>query len=180
MSNVFIPVSLLFFHATLTVMQKSIDRAGAIILGLHDALVSLMGLISGLTFALANKKIIILSAIIASATAALSMGTSEYLAEKTKRNPSAMQTGITTAAAYALTCVVLLIPFYITDNTKTALIFSFAVAILMIFFCNFCIRRAHNRRWWHHAIEMLIICTTVSTVAFIIGEMAHKILGINI
>ena len=164
----------------MTGMKKTTDRAGAIILGMHDALVSLTGLISGLTFALANQTVIILSAIIASATAALSMGASEYLAEKTKRNPSAMQTGITTAAAYATTCVVLLIPFYVTDRTKIALLFSFIIAILIIFFCNFCIRHAHNGRWWKHAIEMLIICATVSVTAFAIGEIAHKILGINI
>lgn len=161
-------------------MQKLKNRAGAIILGMHDALVSLTGLISGLTFALANQKIIILSAIIASATAALSMGASEYMAEKTKHNKYAIHTGIVTGIAYAMTCIILLIPFYVTDKTKYALFTSYAIAVFMIFVCNFCIRHAHNRRWWKHAIEMLIICTTVSTVAFIIGEVANKTLGINI
>lgn len=164
----------------LNIMKKSQDRAGAIILGMHDALVSLTGLISGLTFALANQKIIILSAIIASATAALSMGASEYIAEKTRHNKHAICTGAITGMAYAITCVVLLIPFYITANTKIALFVSYAIVVLMIFLCNFCIRHAHNRRWWRHAIEMLIICTTVSVVAFIIGDVANKTLGINI
>lgn len=161
-------------------MQKVRICAGAIILGMHDALVSLTGLISGLTFALANQKIIILSAIIASATAALSMGASEYLAEKTRHNTHAIRTGAITGIAYAMTCVILLTPFYITDKTKCALFASYANAVIMIFVCNFCIRYAHKRQWWQHAIEMLIICATVSAVAFIIGEVAHKTLGINI
>lgn len=161
-------------------MKKIQIHAGAIILGMHDALVSLTGLISGLTFALANQKIIILSAIIASATAALSMGASEYLAEKTRHNKYAIRTGIITSSAYAITCVILLIPFYMTNKTNIALLASLAIAVLIIFCCNFFIRRAHNRRWWRHAIEMLIICTIVSVIAFLIGDVAHKILGINI
>lgn len=164
----------------LNIMKKIQIHAGAIILGMHDALVSLTGLISGLTFALANQKIIILSAIIASATAALSMGASEYLAEKTKHNKYAICTGVITGMVYAITCLILLIPFYITDKTKIALFISYAIVVFMIFLCNFCIRHAHSRRWWHHAFEMLIICTTVSIVAFLIGEVANKTLGINI
>ena len=164
----------------MTYMQNKKFYAGAIVLGMHDALVSLIGLISGLTFALANQKIIILSAIIASATAALSMGASEYLAEKTTHNQYAIYTGAITGIAYATTCIILLIPFYFTDKTKIALFISYAIVVLMIFSCNFGIRHVHNRKWWRHAIEMLIICTTVSIVAFLIGEGASKTLGINL
>ncbi len=161
-------------------MRNKNFYAGAIILGMHDALVSLTGLISGLAFALANQKIIILSAIIASVTAALSMGASEYLAEKTRHNKYAIRTGITTGIAYAMTCIILLTPFYITNRTKIALFISYAIAVLMIFYCNFCIRHAHNRKWWQHAIEMLAICTCVSIIAFIIGEFAKITFGITI
>lgn len=161
-------------------MQNKKFYAGAIILGMHDALVSLTGLVAGLTFALAQQKLIVLSAIIASVTAGLSMGASEYLAEKTNRNKYAWRAGITTGCAYMATCVMLLIPFYISDNSRVALLFSFAIAVMMIFLCNFCIRHAHNRNWWQHAIEMLIICATVSIVAFLIGEFAKTTMGVII
>jgi VIT1/CCC1 family predicted Fe2+/Mn2+ transporter len=74
----------------------------------------------------------------------------------------------------------LLVPFFISDNSHIALLFSFAIAVMMIFLCNFCIRRAHNRKWWRHAIEMLIICVTVSIVAFLIGEFAKSTMGVII
>lgn len=154
-------------------MAQQKKYASAIILGMHDALVSLTGLLAGLTFALTQKKLIILSAVIASVTAGLSMGASEYLAEKTNHNQYAWRAGIATGIVYMTTCVMLLVPFYILDNSRTALLFSFAIAVLMIFMCNFCIRHAHNYNWWRHAIEMLIICTTVSIIAFCIGEFAR-------
>ena len=98
-------------------MAQQKKYASAIILGMHDALVSLTGLLAGLTFALTQKKLIILSAIIASVTAGLSMGASEYLAEKTNHNQYAWRAGIATGIVYMTTCVMLLIPFYILDNS---------------------------------------------------------------
>lgn len=161
-------------------MIQQTKYAAAIILGMHDALVSLTGLLAGLTFALTEQKLIILSAIISSVTAGLSMGASEYLAEKTNRNQYAWRTGITTGISYIITCIVLLIPFYITDKSRIALLLSFIIAILMIFLCNFCIKNAHHNTWWRNAIEMLIICTTVSIIAFVIGEFAKLTFGVTL
>ena len=61
------------------VRKDNFYAAGAIVLGMHDALVSLTGLIAGLAIAMADRHSIILTAIIASVTASLSMGASNYL-----------------------------------------------------------------------------------------------------
>lgn len=161
-------------------MKNNFKISGAIVLGMHDALVSLTGLIAGLTFSLADRRLIILSAIIASVTAGLSMGASEYLAEKTNENLYALRAGTMTGLAYLGTCTMLIIPFVSTTNTYAALISSFAIAILMILMCNLCIGHVRGRPFWRHAIEMLIICSAVSIVAFIIGELARNILGVNL
>lgn len=161
-------------------MTRKYKPAAAIVLGMHDAIVSLTGLIAGLTFALADRKLIILSAIIASVAAGLSMGASCYLAEKTNDNLCAFQAGLTTSAAYMGTCVFLILPFCILNNTHSALGVSFAVAAAVIFFCNLCIRHAHQRSFWRHTIEMLVICCCVSIASFAIGEFAKYTLGINI
>ena len=92
-------------------MTRRYKSAAAIVLGMHDAIVSLTGMIAGLTFALADKKLIILSAVIASVSAGLSMGASCYLAEKTNDNPYAVHAGFTTSAAYMGTCIFLILPF---------------------------------------------------------------------
>ena len=50
-------------------MTRKLKTAAAVVLGMHDALVSLTGTIGGLTFALADRRMIILSAIITSVAA---------------------------------------------------------------------------------------------------------------
>lgn len=149
-------------------------KSSAIVLGMHDALVSLTGMIGGLTFSLTNRYDIIVSAVIASVAAGLSMGASNYLAEKTDKNTNALHAGILTGCAYIGTCILLLIPFFIINNPKNALIWSFIIAVLIIFGCNFFICRAHSKPFWRHAFEMLIICTIVSIVSFIIGDVFIK------
>lgn len=161
-------------------MKKKYVYSPAIVLGMHDAIVSLSGLIAGLTLALADKKTIILSAIIASVAAGLSMGASCYLAEKTNNNPYAIRAGATTSAAYMGTCVFLILPFFWFTNNYYALAFSLLMAVAIIIICNLCIRHTHRHSFWRHTIEMLIICAVVSIVAFAVGEVAKNLLNINI
>ena len=161
-------------------MTQKLKTAAVVVLGMHDALVSLTGMIGGLTFALADRTMIILSAVIASVAAGLSMAASCYLAEKTNDNPHALRAGLMTGAAYLGTCAFLILPFFVIPNTHTALFMSFAMAALIIFGCNWCIGHACARPWWKHAIEMLLICTGVSIVSFIIGEFAQYALGVMI
>ncbi len=168
------------YDTLINIMTRKYSAAAATVLGMHDALVSLTGMIGGLTFALAERRLIILTAIIASVAAGLSMAASNYLAEKTNGNPHAMRAGAITGAAYLGTCATLIFPFTLVRNTYTALTVSFAMAVVIIFGCNFCICRRHGRPFWRHAFEMLIICTGVSVVSFIIGEVAKHTLGVLI
>ena len=151
-----------------------------IVLGMHDALVSLIGLIAGLTFAGFDRQLIILSAVISSVAAALSMSASCYLAEKTAKNPLAIRAGFLTGVAYIVTCIGLLVPFFIVSDTIVALLLSFGVVVAMIFGCNYCIHRSSGHAFWRHAIEMLLICTGVSIVAFFIGEFAKYAFNLTI
>ncbi len=161
-------------------MTRRLKTAAAVVLGMHDALVSLTGMIGGLTFALADRRLIILSAVIASVAAGLSMAASCYLAEKTNDNPYALRAGAMTGVAYLGTCAFLIFPFLIIADTYTALIMSGVMAVAIILMCNWCIGHAHKQSWWRHAIEMLIICSGVSIVSFVIGEIAKYTLGVVI
>ena len=160
-------------------MTNKQKKSASFVLGMHDALVSLTGMIGGLTFALAERRMIILSAIIASVAAGLSMGASCYLAEKTNDNPHALRAGTMTGVAYLGTCAFLILPFFIVPNTYTALIMSFIMAVVVIFACNWCIGHVRGR-WWRHAFEMLVICAGVSIISFAIGEVAKYFLGVAI
>lgn len=150
------------------------------VLGMHDALVSLTGLIAGLAFALADRYSIIMSGIIASVAASLSMTASNYLAEKTNENPTALTAGLYTGLAYMLTCVALIIPFFIIPDRLWALMMTFAVAIFIIFAFNWFAGRINGHPWARRAFEMLGVCAGVSVAAFIIGQAAKYFLGLDI
>ena len=156
------------------------NLTGAIVLGMHDALVSQTGIIAGLTFSLANQYIIIMTGIISAVAAGLSMAASNYLAHKTSENEFAITVGAVTGLAYLITSFMLIIPFFMTGNIRAAMASSFVIAVIIIFGCNFGICRANGTHFWKHTIEMLIICTIVSIAAFIIGEWARYFIGIVI
>lgn len=157
-------------------MIKSFDYRAAIILGMHDAIVSLTGLIAGLYFAFTNTDIIVISCIISSITASLSMGAANYLAVKTINKKWALRSAMLTCAAYIITCILLIFPFLVFHNKTTALISVFIMVVLIIFFFNrffYC-----GKIFYKHFIEMIIVCTIVSIIAFSIGEIANCIFGI--
>jgi len=157
-------------------MKKGFDYRGAMILGMHDAIVSLTGLIAGLGLAFSDKDVIILSCIISSITASLSMGAANYLAVKATNREHALCAALYTASAYMLTCVILILPFFVFINRTTALLSVGGLVILIIYLFNFIFFR-HNR-FYKHFYEMLGICLSVSLIAFFIGFAAKYFLGI--
>ena len=160
-------------------MAKNKIYAGAIVLGMHDALVSQTGIIAGLAFALANTKLIIMTGVISAVADGLSMLASNYLAERERTKlKNAILAGIYTGIAYLGTSALLITPFFITDNVRRAIIASFVIAVIVIFLFNLCMARNSTRGIWGRFLEMLTICTVVSVIAFIIGEIAKVFLGI--
>jgi len=151
-------------------MKKAFDYTGSIILGMHDAIVSLTGMIAGLSFAFTNSNVIILSCIISSITASLSMGAANYLAVKATNKKHAIRAAICTCVAYMITCVILILPFLVFKNRLMAVLSVFVLSVLIIYFFNFIF--FGNDRFYKHFYEMLTICFAVSLVAFLIGEAA--------
>lgn len=157
-------------------MSDKFHTQSAIILGMHDAIVSLLGLIAGLYFAFTDSKIIIISCIIASITAALSMSAANYLAVKSENRPAALRSGLCTGFAYLATCAALILPFFTFQHQTVAIVSVFALAILIIYSFNLIFYR--GREFYRHFFEMLCICVIISIVAFLIGEFAHHWFGI--
>lgn len=151
-------------------------QRASIILGMHDAIVSLAGLIAGLYFASVETNIIVISCIISSITASLSMGAANYLAVRTTNRGAAFMAAIYTFFAYMMTCVLLILPFFIFANRGMAVLSVFAMAVLIILGFNLVFYWGH--RFWRRFGEMLAICATVSIAAFLIGEAASRLFGI--
>lgn len=145
--------------------------AGAMVLGMHDALVSLTGIIVGLVFALADRHLIITTGVISSVAASLSMAASSYLAARTSRQGAALVSGLYTGGTYMATSAMLLVPFCVCHDIRAALFMSFVIAVLVIFLFNCCITRDTSRPFITRFSEMLAVCTCVSAVSFLIGRL---------
>lgn len=154
-------------------MKPVFDYKGSIILGMHDAIVSLTGLIAGLFFAFTDTKIIVLSCIISSVTASLSMGAANYLAVKTTNKKHALGAACATGCTYMITCLLLILPFFVFYNKNTAILFVLIVSILIIYLFNMIFYK--KQQFYKHFFEMLTICLCVSILAFIIGNFAKYI-----
>lgn len=154
---------------------------GCAVLGMHDAIVSTIGLVVGLVSASATQHVILLTGVIAGVAAGLSMTASEYLATRVDGNIDvARHCGLATGAAYIFTTSMVLMPFVFISNTVVAMLASYFVAVSVIFFFNYVKSRLSRTRFWPHFIEMLTICAIVTFAAFLIGEGAKILWGIEI
>ena len=160
------------------VRKDKFNSAGAIVLGMHDALVSLTGLIAGLAVAMADRYVIILTAVIASVTASLSMGASNYLAVRTDGGRRAFISALYTGVAYMATCAVLIVPFFVFENRAVEMVLMFTIAVAEIFGFNYYLGCVNHRPYMRKFLEMLGVCAGVSVIAFLIGLGANKYLGV--
>lgn len=111
---------------------------------------------------------------------AMSMTAANYLAVKTDNVHNARISGFTTGAAYMITSILLLVPFAIFANVNIAFISTILIAIGILFGFNFFVGYHRKRDFIKPFIEMLVICTVVSVIAFIIGQYAKVFLHIEI
>ncbi len=162
-------------------MRNKDSCIGSMVLGLHDAMVSALGLITGLTVAMADRYTIVLTVLIASITSAFSMTASQYLAEKANGNIRiALRSGACTGVAYIVTAMLQTLPFIVLTDNLIALYSTYAISVLIILIFNYVKSRILSQDFISGFVEMLIICTGVSVAAFVIGLLAQIWFGVAI
>lgn len=162
--------------------EERLHYIGSMVLGLNDALVELTGTIAGLTFALANTRLVALSAIITGVSATLSMAASNYLAERANGNGKALKSSIYTGMAYLITVALMVFPYLLMPNRLyiVALSIMLAVVILIILVFNYYISVAQTQPFLRRFTEMAVISLGVAAVSFVIGLCAKSLLGIDV
>lgn len=160
--------------------SKQYKYTGALVLGMHDALVELTGIIAGLTFTIASNRLIIMTGAIAAAAASLSMAAANYQAQRAEENPYALRAAMYTGLMYVATSATLLFPFAVVPNRFWALAMMGILATLIIFAFNCAIGFTQRRPFMRRFLEMLGICFLVSAASFAIGMAAKHLMGVNI
>lgn len=162
--------------------DKKLLYAGAIVLGMNDALVELTGTLSGIALAFDKSLTVGLTGLIMGIAASLSMAGSAYF--EAKENPNedinpliySLYTGI----SYILTTTILVIPFFIFETMLYSLIMMFISAFLAIISYNFYISVAKDLSFSKRVIQMSTITFGVALISFGIGYLVKYYFGIEL
>jgi len=162
--------------------DKKLVYAGAIVLGMNDALVELTGTLSGIAFAFEKSIVVGLTGLIMGIAASLSMAGSAYL--EAKETPSQSIKPLTyslyTGVSYILTTAILVAPFFIFETIAYSLIVMFICAFIAILSYTFYISVAKDLSFSKRVIQMSAITFGVAIISFLIGYLVKTYLGIEI
>jgi VIT1/CCC1 family predicted Fe2+/Mn2+ transporter len=162
--------------------ERHLQYMGLMVLGLSDGLVELTGTLAGLALALQNNRLVALAGLITGISATLSMAASQYLAAQADQLADALPSAIYTGLAYLSAVVLLLFPFLIfsAHQVSAALGLMLLIVVLTIFVFNYYLAVVRDLPFKKRFLEMLVITLGVALLAFVIGMLAKKLLGINI
>lgn len=164
--------------------DEPLEYAGSIVLGLNDALVELTGALAGLTFALADGRLVAVGGLVTGIAAALSMAASEYLSSKSGlpegANRTPLKAALYTGFAYIVAVAVLIAPFFALANIYLALASTLALAVLIVAVFTFYISVAKSVRFFPRFAEMSAISLSVAAITFAIGWALRTVLGIEV
>lgn len=161
--------------------EERLNYMGSIVLGLNDALVELTGSLAGLSFALQKTRLIAAVGIITGIAASLSMGASEYLSTKAEGNTEkALKSSLYTGAAYIITVLLLVLPYFIFDNYFFALMTTLIVGVLIIFLFNYYVSIAKDLPFRKRFLEMTFLSLGIAALSFVIGIVIRVTLGADI
>jgi len=161
--------------------DKRLDYAGAIVLGLNDALVEFTGTLAGLTFAFANNLIVGSTGLIMGIAASLSMAASGYLASREEDNTDTnpITAAIYTGLSYIITVVFLVFPYFIQSGPYIALGAMLLITVGIIALYTYYISVAKNISFKKRFLEMGAISLSVAVLSFGIGLIVKHYFGIS-
>jgi len=173
--------------------EEKLAYVGSIVLGLNDALVELTGTLAGLTFGLANIRIVAFSGLIVGIAASLSMASSEYLSTKQEGSHAfALKSALYTGSAYVIAVILMIMPYLLIPvkeysvygkqipSVYLALTITIAIVVLIIFVFNYYISVAKNLNFKKRFLEMLTISLGVAVLSFLVGYVIRIFFGIDI
>lgn len=163
--------------------DQRLNYAGAIVLGLNDALVELTGTLAGLTFAFNNNNIVGTTGLIMGIAASLSMAASGYLSsqeEEANENIQPTTAAIYTGMSYVITVFILVLPYFLQDNPYVALISMLLLTILIIAGYTYYISVAKSVSFKKRFVQMTAISLGVALISYGIGQLVKQVFGIDI
>ncbi len=161
--------------------DRKLAYAGAVVLGMNDALVELTGTLTGVALAFDNAKYVGITGVIMGIAASLSMAGSAYLeARENSGEVEPKKYALYTGISYIITTVLVVFPFFLFSSAKAALGLMFINAVLAIIIYNFYIAVARDEDFGARVKEMFVITFGVAFISFIIGYFVNSFFGIEV
>ncbi len=162
--------------------DEKLEYAGAVVLGMNDALVELTGTLTGVALAFNNAKYVGITGVIMGIAASLSMAGSAYLEarENADKGIEPKKYAFYTGFSYILTTILVVLPFFLLDSAKIALVAMFTAAAFVIVVYNYYIAVARDESFGKRVGEMFAITFGVSLISFVIGYIVNRYFGIEI
>ncbi len=162
--------------------DERLNYAGAVVLGLNDALVEFTGTLAGLTFAFGNNKVIGITGLVMGVAASLSMAASGYLAsqEDERDDLDPVKSAIFTGVAYIVTVAFLVFPYLIQSDPYIALAGMLIITVGIIALYTHYISVAKNVKFGKRFFNMVAISLTVSLISFGIGTFIKAVFNIDV
>ncbi len=170
-------------NALLEILEEErLNYVGAMVLGLNDALVELTGTLAGLTFALADTRLVALSGLITGIAATLSMASSQFLSARAEGRADALKSCAYTGAAYLFAVTMLVLPYLLLPNHLcwAALAWMLAHVVLIIAAFNFYLSVAKGGSFRRRFGEMAGVSLGVAVISFGVGLAVKYLLGVDV
>ena len=160
--------------------DERVTYAGAIVLGLNDALVELTGALAGMTFIVGQTSTIALIGFITGFAASLSMAASGYLSsrEEEQTDIDPFKGAIYTGVAYIVVVLILITPYIFLSSNVYALLCMLGLSVLIIAGYTKYISVAKEVNFRRRFSEMAAISLGVAVLSFGIGYALRSIFGI--
>jgi vacuolar iron transporter family protein len=151
------------------------DYLRSLVFGFQDALVSTTGVVVGISAAIHDPKIIILSAMVTISVEALSMAAGQYLSEKSvhdlptsHHHDNLIFGSLFMFFSYLIGGFIPIIPIFFTHQPLTS-IMSVTFAFVGLFLLGFFKAKLFAGKIWRSAIEMLLVGGLATLIGLFVG-----------
>lgn len=161
--------------------EERLHYIGAIIRGMNEALVELTGVLSGLTLAFQESRLIFAAGLITGLAMSLSLAGTEYLATKseaTQQHP--LKAALYTGFANLVTVIFLIYPYIAFGNLYLSFGIMLLNAFIVIYIFNYYISVAKEVSFRRNFIEMALISLGIAAITFAIGYLVNTFWHIDL
>ncbi|NTV99607.1 MAG: rubrerythrin family protein, partial [Chlorobiaceae bacterium] len=166
-------------QALVALLDEDLMKSTAsLVLGFNNALVEMVGIVAGLTFALQDSVLVALTAFISGLASALAMGASRFFQEKSEvsgRNP--LRTALSSGFAYIIIVALLVFPYLLFSNIFICFGITISTALCITGFFSFYIAVCRNRPFRSRFFEVVSLLVFVSLLCVLAGYGIHFAYG---